>query len=112
MIIKCRLIPRKYCLNLFGTYWARDTSWIDRYVINHERIHDAQQRELLYLPFYILYLIEWLIRLLQYHNIQEAYYNISFEREAYAHGRNLEYLSCRPAFAWTRFFRKGDRQGK
>ena len=105
MIIKCRLIPRGYCLNLFGTYWTRDTSWIDKYVINHERIHNAQQRELLFVPFYIVYVIEWLIRLLHYRNIREAYYNISFEREAYMYGRNLKYLSQRPAYAWLNFLR-------
>ena len=92
MIIKCRLIPKGYCVNLFGTFWVRDPSWIDKYVINHERIHTAQQRELLFIPFYIVYFIEWLIRLVQYRNWQKAYYNISFEREAYAHGHNLDYL--------------------
>ena len=38
-------MPKGICLNLFGMYLARDTSWIDEKVINHERIHDAQQRE-------------------------------------------------------------------
>lgn len=99
-------MPKGYCLNLFGTYWARDLSWIDRYVINHERIHDAQQRELLYIPFYMIYAIEWFIRLLQYRNPREAYYNISFEREAYRNGRNLKYLSRRRAYAWIRYLRE------
>lgn len=96
-------MPKGYCLNLFGIYWARDLSWIDRYVVNHERIHDAQQRELLYVPFYVMYVIEWLIRLLQYRNPREAYYNISFEREAYDNGRNLKYISRRLSYAWMRY---------
>ena len=99
-------MPKRYCLNLFGIYFTRDDSWIDRYVINHEKIHDAQQRELLYVPFYILYLIEWLFRLLQYRNQQKAYENISFEREAYAHGHDLSYLPHRRRFAFLGHLRK------
>lgn len=103
LIIKSILVPKKYCLNLFGTIWTRDPSWIDRYVINHERIHTAQQRELLFVPFYILYIIEWLIRLLIYRNHDAAYRNISFEREAYTHGHDLDYLSNRRHFSWIRY---------
>lgn len=105
MTIKCKLIPKGICVNLFGTFWTRDTSWIDKYVVNHERIHTAQQRELLFIPFYIIYLIEWLIRLMQYRNRNDAYMNISFEREAYAHGHNLNYLSNRKFFAWRDYLK-------
>lgn len=105
MIVKCKLIPKGICVNLFGTFWARDTSWIDKYVVNHERIHTAQERELLFVPFYIVYVIEWLIRLLQYRNRHDAYMNISFEREAYANGHDLGYLPKRKPFAWRRYMR-------
>ncbi len=105
MTIRCPLIPKGICVNLFGTFWARDTSWIDKYVINHERIHTAQQRELLFIPFYILYIIEWLFRLLQYRNRKAAYMNISFEREAYANGHNLSYLPHRKPYSWTKYIR-------
>lgn len=105
MIIKSKLVPKGFCVNLFGTYWARDTSWIDKYVINHERIHTAQQKELLFIPFYLLYLLEWLVRLIQYRDTHRAYINISFEREAYANGRNLAYLSRRRHYAWLRHLR-------
>lgn len=98
-------MPKGYCLNLFGTYWACDTRWIDKNVINHERIHDAQQRELLYIPFYILYILEWLMRLIQYGNCRKAYRNISFEREAYKYGNDLTYLANRPHYAWWHYLR-------
>lgn len=91
------------CINLFGSVWARDTSWINRYVLNHERVHTAQMRELLWLPFYVLYVAEWLWRLLQYGSWHRAYMNISFEREAYANGNNLSYLKQRPPYAWTHY---------
>lgn len=99
-------MPKGICLNLFGTFWTRDKSWIDKNIINHERIHTAQMRELLYIPFYILYVLEWLFRLMQYGFNKSAYYNISFEREAYANGDNLDYLKSRKPFAWTNFLKQ------
>lgn len=107
MIVRCRFVPKGICVNLFGSYWVRDASWIDKFVINHERIHTAQQRELLFVPFYILYIIEWLLRLVQYRNRQEAYMNISFEREAYTHGHDLSYLPKRKFYAWVKYICKG-----
>lgn len=106
MIVKCRFIPKGFCVNLFGTVWARDTSWIDKYIINHERIHTAQQRELLFIIFYLLYGLEWLFRLVQYRNWYEAYKNISFEREAYTNGHDLTYLPRRKFFSWVKYLRK------
>ncbi|MDY5631977.1 MAG: hypothetical protein SPF56_05725 [Bacteroidaceae bacterium] len=102
IIIQCRFVRKGYCINLFGTLWTRDRSWIDRHVINHEQIHTAQQLELLVLPFYVLYVLEWLVRLIQYRNMEQAYMNISFEREAYKHGHNLHYLKHRRHFAQWR----------
>lgn len=103
LIIRSRLMPKRFCMNLFGTIWARDTSWIDSHVINHEWIHTAQQRELLFIPFYIFYFIEWLIRLIQYRNWDKAYRNISFEREAYAHGHDISYLKKRKHYSFLKY---------
>lgn len=94
---------KEYCMNLFGTIWTRDTSWIDRYVINHERIHTAQMKELLFIPFYLLYVLEWLVRLVQYRNAHKAYLNISFEREAYRNGHDTGYLKRRRHFSFLRY---------
>lgn len=101
-VIKTCIVPKGICLNFFGLFLTRDVSWIDRHVINHEEIHSAQQREMLWLSFYIVYLIEWVIRFCQYRSWNEAYMNISFEREAYAHGHDLTYLSRRRHFAQWR----------
>lgn len=102
MIIETKLMPKGICLNLFGTFWTRDKSWIDKYVINHERIHTAQQKELLFIPFYLIYLGEWVVKLCRYKNWNKAYYNISFEREAYLHGHDLSYLPQRKRFSWIK----------
>lgn len=102
-VIRTLLMPKRICLNLFGFFLVRDPSWVDRFVINHERIHDAQQRELLWIPFYILYLLEWAWRLMLCGNLDRAYRAISFEREAYAHGDDLGYLKHRRHYAqWRR----------
>lgn len=72
----------------------------DRIFIDHERIHLRQQVELLVLPFYIWYLLEYLIRLLQYRNQMQAYRNISFEKEAYRRERQKDYLTHRRFWAF------------
>lgn len=91
-------MPKGICMNLFGTFWARDTSWTDKYVINHERIHTAQQREMLFVGFYLAYIIEWVFNLLKYRCWNKAYMSISFEKEAYLHGKDLNYLNARKHF--------------
>lgn len=105
VVIKSRFAPKSYCINIFGTMWSRDINWIDEKVINHERIHTAQMRELLFMPFYIIYVLEWLVRLLQYRDRRKAYFNISFEREAYANGDDLSYLPRRRPFAFFRYLK-------
>ncbi len=102
-VIVTRFAPKGLVLNLFGFYLTRDDSWVDARIINHERIHDAQQRELLYIPFYLLYLFEYLVRLIQFRNHDKAYRNISFEREAYANDKDFNYLKRRKLFSFRRY---------
>ncbi|MDC6365688.1 MULTISPECIES: hypothetical protein [Flavobacteriaceae] len=80
-----------------------DSLKTDAVLINHERIHLKQQQELLIIPFYILYVAEWLLRTLLYLDSYRAYQNISFEREAYANERDMEYLSKRKSFAFFNY---------
>ena len=75
----------------------------DGVLINHERIHLKQQQELLIVPFYLLYIAEWLLRSLLYLDSYRAYQNISFEREAYANEEDLEYLSKRKSFGFLHY---------
>ena len=103
-VIVTKFAPKGMVLNLFGFYLTRDDSWVDARIINHERIHDVQQRELLYIPFYILYLLEYFVRLIQFRSHKKAYYNISFEREAYANDRDFSYLNQRRHFNFRRYF--------
>lgn len=102
-IIYNNIIPFKgfACINLFGLLFVRKGIKMREIDINHEAIHTAQMKELLYIPFYIIYLIEWLIRVLftKNHFSKKAYYYISFEREAYRNQWNLKYLEKRKHFA-------------
>jgi hypothetical protein len=71
-------------------------------IINHESIHIKQQAELLIVPFYILYVLEWLIKIFVYWSTTKAYYAISFEREAHSNDENLDYLKSRKSYAWIK----------
>lgn len=98
-IIYNNIIPFKgfLAINLFGILFVRGTERdINDVVLNHERIHTAQMKELGYILFYIIYLLEWIVRLFKKGN---AYRNISFEREAYKYEGDLNYLSARPKWA-------------
>jgi len=72
----------------------------DKVLINHEKIHLKQQLELFIIPFYILYLLFYLINLLRYKNHYQAYYHIPFEQEAYQNEQKLNYLEHRRYYAW------------
>ena len=81
----------------------KDKSKFNSTLFNHERIHLRQQIELLVLPFYLIYFSEYLIRRMQYDSWREAYESISFEREAFAHEKEVDYLKSRKIWAWTSY---------
>jgi hypothetical protein len=76
----------------------------DSVLINHEKIHLRQQLELLILPFFLWYGLEFLIRLLILRNWQLAYKFISFEQEAYAKEKDLHYLKQRSFWKFLNYF--------
>ena len=76
---------------------------LDRLLVHHEMIHFKQQLELLIIPFYIFYFINYLINVFKYQSHHQAYLNIVFEREAYAKEDDFNYLKTRKAYAWTKW---------
>lgn len=78
----------------------------NRVLINHEKIHLKQQLELLIIPFFVIYVLEFYIRLLQYKSWKMAYRNISFEREAYENEKDLNYIKRRPFWNFITYFKK------
>jgi hypothetical protein len=67
----------------------------DKILMNHERIHLRQQLELLVVPFYLLYFMNYLYQLISTFDHETAYRNIIFEQEAYDHERDPDFLGKR-----------------
>ena len=119
LVVRNSLIPVKpyKAMNLFGVLFLRkEYDHADQRTIRHERIHTAQMLEMLVLPFYLWYVIEWVVRLLCRERF--AYWNISFEREAYDNEDDLTYLDdvkshtgevvkkhTRRPYAWVKYLK-------
>lgn len=104
-IIKNRLIPPRgfTYVNLFEVLFTRRDRPINGVTLNHELIHTEQMKEMLYVFFYLLYVIEWLVRLIILRDSHKAYRAISFEQEAYANQENLTYLEGRKRYHWLSY---------
>src|SRR5690554_1089641 len=102
-IIRNKYIPFQgyKAMNLFGVLFVRGNARVDDITLNHEKIHTAQMKEMLYVFFYVWYVIEWFIRL----PFGSAYRNISFEREAYTNQDDLSYLKNRKRFDFVKYIR-------
>ena len=76
-------------------------------IVNHESIHESQMRDFCkWIPvggtiFYIIYVLEWLFRVLFTKDFfsYNAYRNLSFEKEAKSNEKNMEYINTRKKFA-------------
>lgn len=107
-VVENNIIPFQgfLAMNLFGICFVRKEAWARRSeelkakTINHESIHTAQMKELLFIFFYVIYFLEWIFRLIT--NPKKAYHSISFEKEAYEHENDMEYLKTRKHFAQWR----------
>lgn len=105
-IIYNRILPfgrKYYAINLFGLLFAKGPC--SATTINHEKIHTSQMLEMGFIFFYLWYVIEWLVRVIQYRNTFKAYKNISFEREAYTNQQNPDYLKTRKLYSFRHYLR-------
>ena len=101
MVIRTSLLNKT---NIIGVAWypfifVRPDATV--YTINHEKIHIRQQLELGVLPFFIMYLIDYVVKKSKYGN--RAYMNMYFEVEAYLYESDLTYLECRSIWGWKDF---------
>ena len=105
LIVFKYLTPRGFRgLTFFPFVFMRDREdKFNKVFINNEKIHIRQQLELLVLPFFVWYIVEYLFRLVQYKDRKKAYYNISFEREAYKNESNFGYLGLRKFWSFLKF---------
>lgn len=106
-VIHNRWLPFKgfTAINLFGLVFVREGTRMNPVLMNHERIHTVQQKEMLYICFYLWYLAEWLVHLIRQHDRMKAYRAISFEREAYLHEREIGYIQQRRHYAWLKYLK-------
>nr|WP_321229888.1 hypothetical protein [uncultured Psychroserpens sp.] len=106
VIISKFLVPRGYIgITIFPFIFLKYYDLKSNAVLmNHEKIHLRQQLELLVIPFYVFYVIEFLIRLIQYKKWYLAYQNISFEREAFTKEKDLNYLKSRSFWSFRNYF--------
>ena len=106
-VIHSEILPmRGYKAMLLGRYLTvRKGNTMSAVDMRHEEIHLAQERELLYVGFYLLYVLLFLVLLLWHFNWHKAYRAIPFEHEAYSHQAEIDYLQRRRRFAWCRNMR-------
>jgi hypothetical protein len=88
-------------ITLFPLIISREE--MDERTLRHETIHIYQQRELLILFFYLLYMWDFCYGLFKYKSSSTAYRRIRFEQEAYDHESNKEYLEKRPWLNWRNY---------
>jgi hypothetical protein len=75
----------------------------NKILLNHEKIHLVQQKELLLIGFYILY-VYYFFKLRKYFvNNTVAYRAIPFEKEAKLNEKDLDYLNSRKIYTWKKY---------
>lgn len=109
-IIRNNFIPVKgfKAINLFGILFVRGKSGkISERCLRHEYIHTMQMREMLYVPFYLWYGIEYVIRFIGWSfekkPCDKPYDRMSFEREAYCNEHDVDYPKTRKHFSWLKY---------
>lgn len=118
--------PGYAAMNIFGLLFVRKDrqNSVIGTLINHEKIHTEQQKEvtivgtilaaalwyfiswwslLFILLFYTWYVVEWIVKVFWYGELNIAYHAISFEREAFGNEGDFEYLENRKKFAWLKY---------
>ncbi len=90
-------------INLFGVLFSKRK--LTPIMLNHEQIHTFQIKELGFIFFYIFYILEWIVRLIQFRSFRKAYLNISFEKEAFKNQEDSLYLKSRENYSFLKYLR-------
>lgn len=108
------LPPRGYNAITIGCFiFVHDATNVDERLLTHEGIHWAQEKELLIIGFYLLYVVEFCRNFLFFSKRMKgfakiwktAYRWLSFEREAQDHEQDCGYLPNRPHYEWLQYWR-------
>ena len=106
VVVSKYIVPKGYSgLTLFPFIFLNKKALKTNVILlNHEKIHLRQQIELLVLPFYMIYVLEFLIHFIRFRNWQQAYKSISFEKEAYTNESDLKFLKSRSFWNFISYF--------
>lgn len=107
-VVRNDILPFKgyKAVNIMGVLFVRKGATLSETDISHEEIHTEQMKELLYVGFYLWYAVEWAVKLLAHRfDGHTAYRNVGFEREAYEHQADADYVKTRKRYAWVRLIR-------
>ena len=94
--------PRGYSAITLAPFVFYNVDTLPERTLRHETIHLYQQLFLLVVPFYVLYILFWLLGLLRYRNHGRAYRAIPFERSAYRLESRRDLRWSTMAFDWLR----------
>ncbi len=97
-LVKISMFMRIAGITLYPFIILRERYKRDKIILNHEMIHIEQQKELLVLFFYIFYILEFILK-------GFSYDKISFEREAVANKKDLNYLSKRKRYSFLKYIK-------
>ena len=97
----CSIFINVYAITIFPWVFIRDEG--NDKTLFHEMIHFKQQKELLVVFFYLLYVFDWFHGLWKYRSFQEAYRRIRFEQEAYENDFGPAYVLNRKLFSWRKY---------
>lgn len=102
MVIRLKILNKTKILGitLFPFIFVRPSA--SDVTINHEKIHLQQQLELLVILFYIIYGLDYIIGRFKGLNDYDAYRNIRFEKEAFKHQGNFQYLKERKRYVYKK----------
>ena len=104
IIIKFIFLSNFNALAIWPFIFLRDKELKnDDILLNHEKIHLKQQKELLWIFFFMIYFIEFLAKIVIYKRLKTAYRNISFEREAYLYECDFNYTRIKPFWSFINF---------
>ena len=97
-----RFPPRDYrAITLFPFVFYKGEPLTER-DMRHETVHLCQQLFLLIAPFYLLYLLFWLVGLVRHRDWYRAYRAIPFERSAYRLESTKDIPFLTQALDWLR----------
>ncbi len=85
---------------------VRNSECSTELIINHERIHLQQQKETLFIGLWLISLGEWMwARFYKGYTVEETYFYLACEQEAYRHQNDMNYLASRKMFALFKYLK-------